>query len=188
MQTFFRFLFEFLRQFFGGFWTILKGFYTGIIEVFNVADYASIVSFYRDDFNGAEWIFVVIAVLILIILLGLMGFLVFYLIRKYIRFRKTLVEQESMLEEIATLNKDVQTLLKEKQDILAMKVSQLGLKAGEDATVEEGANANENQTADGIRFAKLNNIDELMANYKVQNYNNTFTLEELVELLLGENF
>ena len=183
MQTFFRFLFEFLKQFFGGFWTIIKGLYTGIIEVFNIPDYAAIVSFYRDDFNGAEWIFVVIAVLILLILLGAIGFLIFYLIRKYIRFRKTLVEQESMLEEIATLNKDVQVLMKEKQDILAMKVSQLGLKPDEDATIEEGASENnENASADGIRFAKLNGIDEMMANYKIQNYNNTFTLEELVEL------
>ena len=181
MQTFFRFLFEFLKQFFGGFWTIIKGLYTGIIEIFNVVDYAAIVSFYRDDFNGGEWIFVVIAVLILLILLGSIGFLIFYLIRKYIRFRKTLVEQESMLEEIATLNKDVQVLMKEKQDILAMKVSQLGLKPGEDSEVETSEN-NENQNADGIRFAKLNNIDELMANYKIQNYNNSFTLEELVEL------
>ncbi len=181
MQTFFRFLFEFLRQFFGGFWTIIKGLYTGIIEIFNVVDYAAIVSFYRDDFNGAEWIFVVVAVLILLVLLGSIGFLIFYLVRKYIRFRKTLVEQESMLEEIATLNKDVQVLMKEKQDILAMKVSQLGLKPGEDAEVEVSEN-NENQNADGIRFAKLNNIDELMANYKIQNYNNSFTLEELVEL------
>ena len=181
MQTFFRFLFEFLRQFFGGFWTIIKGFYSGIIEIFNVSDYAEIVSFYHDDFNGSEWIFVVIAVLILLILLGSIGFLIFYLIRKYIRFRKTLVEQESMLEEIATLNKDVQVLMKEKQDILAMKVSQLGLKPDEDATVDT-SESNENQNADGIRFAKLNNIDELMAGYKVQNYNNSFTLEELVEL------
>ena len=181
MQTFFRFLFEFLKQFFGGFWTIIKGLYTGIIEIFNVVDYAAIVSFYRDDFNGGEWIFVVIAVLILLILLGSIGFLIFYLIRKYIRFRKTLVEQESMLEEIATLNKDVQVLMKEKQDILAMKVSQLGLKPGEDSEVETSEN-NENQNADGIRFAKLNNIDQLMANYKIQNYNNSFTLEELVEL------
>ena len=181
MQTFFRFLFEFLRQFFGGFWTIIKGLYTGIIEIFNVVDYAAIVSFYRDDFNGAEWIFVVVAVLILLVLLGSIGFLIFYLVRKYIRFRKTLVEQESMLEEIATLNKDVQVLMKEKQDILAMKVSQLGLKPGEDSEVEVSEN-NENQNADGIRFAKLNNIDELMANYKIQNYNNSFTLEELVEL------
>ena len=181
MQTFFRFLFEFLKQFFGGFWTMIKGLYTGIIEIFNVFDYAAIVSFYHDDFNGGEWIFVVIAVLILLILLGSIGFLIFYLIRKYIRFRKTLVEQESMLEEIATLNKDVQVLMKEKQDILAMKVSQLGLKPDEEATVDASEN-NENQNADGIRFAKLNNIDELMANYKIQNYNNSFTLEELVEL------
>ena len=182
MQTFFRFLFEFLKQFFGGFFTIAKGLYNGVVEIFNVLDYAEIVSFYRDDFNGPEWVLVVIAIVVLLILLGAIVFLIFYLIRKYIRFRKTLVEQESMLEEIATLNHDVQVLMKEKQDILAMKVSQLGLKPDESDTVTSGDENAENQSSDGIRFAKLNNIDELMANYKIQNYNNSFTLEELVEL------
>ena len=182
MQTFFRFLYEFLKQFFSGFWLMIQGFYKGVIKIFNIKEYANIVTFYKGDFNGAEWIFVVIAVLIIVILLGLIGFLVFYLIRKYIRFRKTLVEQESMLEEIATLNNDVKQLMKEKQDILAMKVSQLGLKPGEEDTEDTSSSANDNAQDGGIRFSKLAMIDERMANYKIQNYNNNFTLPELVEL------
>ena len=59
------------------------------------------------------------------------------LIRKYIRFRKTLVEQESMLTEIGELNNKVASLVKEKEEILAMKVSQLGLKPGEAEILSE---------------------------------------------------
>ena len=183
MNTFFRFLYEFLGQFFLGIWKIVQGFYQGILQMFNIKGYAGVVEFYKNDFNGAEWIFVAIAVLLILVFLALFVFLFYFIIRKYIRFRKTLVEQESMLEEIATLNSEVKNLMKEKQDILAMKVSQLGLSPDESSEVAEGETA-ENKDAgnDGIRFSKLALIDERFANYKIQNYNNTFTLPELVEL------
>jgi len=182
MNTFFRFLYEFLGQFFLGIWKIVQGFYQGILQMFNVKGYAGVVEFYKNDFNGAEWIFVVIAVLLILVFLALFVGLFYFIIRKYIRFRKTLVEQESMLEEIATLNSEVKNLMKEKQDILAMKVSQLGLSPDESSEVEEGETENKDVGNDGIRFSKLALIDERFANYKIQNYNNTFTLPELVEL------
>ena len=183
MNTFFRFLYEFLGQFFLGIWKIVQGFYQGILQMFNIKGYAGVVEFYKNDFNGAEWIFVAIAVLLILVFLALFIFLFYFLIRKYIRFRKTLVEQESMLEEIATLNGEVKNLMKEKQDILAMKVSQLGLSPNESSEITEGeAGENKDVGNDGIRFSKLALIDEKFANYKIQNYNNTFTLPELVEL------
>ena len=183
MNTFFRFLYEFLGQFFLGIWKIVQGFYQGIIQMFNIKGYAGVVEFYKNDFNGAEWIFVALAVLCILVFLALFIFLFYFIIRKYIRFRKTLVEQESMLEEIATLNNEVKNLMKEKQDILAMKVSQLGLSPDESAEVEEGETSeNKDVGNDGVRFSKLALIDERFANYKIQNYNNTFNLPELVEL------
>ena len=61
----------------------------------------------------------------------------YFIIRKYLKFRKTLIEQESMLEEIGQLNREVKQLVEEKEKILAMKVSQLGLKPDEEAEVLE---------------------------------------------------
>ena len=148
--------------------------------MFNVGDYIKILNFYKDDFSGAEWIFVCLAILLIVLILGGIIFLVYFLVRKYLRFRKTLVEQESLLEEVADLNKEVNNLMKEKQDILAMKVSQLGLKPGEEATEEVGEEEKVDVT--DSRFAKLTAIDEEYKNYKIKNYNNSFTLEELVEL------
>ena len=182
MNTFFRFLYEFLGQFFLGVWKIVEGFYKGFAQMFNIKGYASVVTFYKDDLNGAEWIFVSIAIICILVILGLFVLLVFFIIRKYIRFRKTLVEQESMLEEIATLNNQVGVLMKEKQDILAMKVSQLGLKPDEEATEDTTQEEKKETNLEGVRFSKLALIDEKFANYKIQNYNNTFTLPELVEL------
>ena len=72
--------------------------------------------------------------------------------------------------------------MKEKDQILAMKVSQLGLKPSE---VEEVGNKPKEQPEEtgntGIRFSKLNEIDQEFANYKVKDYGNNFTLPELCE-------
>lgn len=188
MDTFVRFLFEFMSVFFSGVGMIFKGLFGGILQMFNISEYLYIIEFYRKDFNMSEWVLVVIAVIVMIIVLLLILLLVWFIIRKYVKFRKTLVEQESMLEEIGSLNKQVADLVQEKEKILAMKVSQLGLKPTEEAVItneeenSENEGSEETENLDNIRFSKLHAIDIEYMNYKVQNYNNTFTLEELVEL------
>ncbi len=188
MDTFIRFLYEFMSVFFGGVFTIGKGIVSGFIQMFNIREYLYIIQFYKNDFNVSEWVLVVIAIVVLIILLALILAVGWFIIRKYIRFRKTLVEQESMLNEIGELNQKVASLVKEKEDILAMKVSQLGLKPTEAEILseeEKSAPSGEDPALDEddskYRFSKLHAIDLQYRDYKVQNYNNTFTLEELVE-------
>ena len=180
MDTFFRFLYELLSQFFSGFILFFIGIKNGIIRMFNIPKYISIVGFYKDDFNTPEWILVSIAIIILIAIVGGIIFLIYFLIRKYIRFHKTIVEQESLLEEVAELNQQVATLMEEKERILAMKVSQLGLKPGEDSEITEESPQEEVDTTTS-RFPKLTAVDNEYANYKIVNYNNSFTLEQLVE-------
>ena len=182
MDTFFRFIYEFLGQFFGGFLTILMGFVNAAAQIFDVREYLKIINSYKDDFNGPEWIFVAIAIILLIIIVGGIVFLLLLLIKKYIRFRKTIVEQEDLLADVATLNDEVSTLVKEKEDILAMKVSHLGLKPDETDTEEVEEEKPTSDMDDDHRFAKLNNIDKQFADYTIKNYNNSFTLGELVEL------
>ena len=183
METFLRFLYEFLMQFFGGIELILMGFINGIKQVFNIKNYIKVINFYKDDFNGPEWIFVVIAIIVLLIILALIIFIGYLIVKKVIRVRKTMVEQEELLEEVATLNDEVSNLVKEKENILAMKVSHLGLKPGTSDTEEVSEESSDDGVAEGegIRFPKLHLLDEEFANYKIQNYNNSFTLPELVE-------
>ncbi|MDD3453839.1 MAG: hypothetical protein PHN42_06175 [Bacilli bacterium] len=179
MDIYVRFLYEFWSVFFNGIITILTGIINGLLAIFNFKEYANIITEYKNEFAGAQWLFVALAVLFVVIILGLIILIIWFMIKKYIRFRKTLVEQESMLEEVAELNKKVTDLVQEKQKILAMKVSQLGLKPGEEETEEENK---EEIITDNVRFSKLNSIDLIYKDYKLANYNNTFTLEELVEL------
>ena len=183
MNTFLRFLYEFLSQFFRGIKFIIEGIFKGFVTMFNFGEYLRVINDYKNDFTMPEWILVGIAVLITIAVLALIIFVIYFIIRKYIRIRKTLVEQESLLEEVATLNNEVAKLIKEKETILAMKVSKLGLKPDESDEEEVSEENGElvNQDTD-IRFPKLYEVDERYKNYKVANYNNGFELPELVDL------
>ena len=188
MDTFMRFLYEFMSVFFEGIKSIFMGIVNGFVQIFNIPEYIDVIAFYKEEFGMKEWVLAIIAILIMIIILALIILLIYFIVRKYVRFRKTLVEQEGMLEEIGELNKKVKDLVEEKEKILAMKVSQMGLKPGDQAEVEttsdEEAENVEGEIVDddNIRFTKLNNIDEEYKDYKVQVYNNTFTLAELIEI------
>lgn len=193
MSTYIRFLYEFLSVFFKGIGMIISGFINGLVQMFSIDQYISVVTFYHKNFTGGEWVLVIFSIIGLILILGLTILAIVFLIRKYVKFRKTLIEQESMLHEIASLNNQVASLIQEKEKILAMKVSQLGLQPGEDAEIEKEEITKESKEEnDGeieileddpnARFSKLHAIDIQMKDYKIQKYDNTFTLEELVEL------
>ena len=183
MDTFLRFLYEFLSQFFSGLKSIVMGIFNGFKAMLSFNSYIKIINRYKDSFGMPQWLLVGLAVLILIVLLGLIVLLIFFLIRKYVRFRKTIVEQEDLLNEVATLNNEVAKLIKEKETILAMKVSKLGLKPDESDTEENGESSSEVvDTNTEIRFPKLNEVDEQYKDYKVANYGNNFELPEFVEI------
>ena len=188
MKTFLRYFYEILSQFFSGFIAIFKGIIDGFGRIFNIKAYIQIAKSYKGDFGVGEWVLFGVSVLILLIFIALLVLLVVFIVKRALRFRKTIVEQESLLEEISDLNGRVATLLKEKEDILAMKVSQLGLKPNESNTID-GAQATGEEGEEGefdkntaVRFSKLEDVDEQYADYKIQNYNNNFTLPELVEM------
>ncbi len=187
MNTFLRFFYEFVSIFFDGVIEVFKGIINGVIQMFNYYDYKEIISNYKGSFKGIEWLFVGLAVAIFVLILVAILLLIFFGIRKILRFRKRKLDQDELLDEIGKLNNQVRDLMQEKKELMAMKVSQLGLNPNE----EENSNDNpENpeETPDNsmeeegnIRFPKLVRIDEEYANYKIKNYNNNFTLEELVD-------
>ncbi len=185
MDTYVRFLYEFLDQLLGGIVGAIKDLFLGILQMFDIRAYASLIKNYSSDFSGGEWFMVVIAVVVTLVLLAALIGVVYFLVRKYIRFRKTLVEQESLLEELSDLHKQVRQLMKEKDELYAMKVSQLGLSPDDEPIVEGETPESEEELDDGhehdTRFPKLCVIDQQFKDYKILNYNNSFTLEELCE-------
>ena len=188
MDTYLRFLYEFLTQFFAGFITFFKGLWEGLKQIFNIQGYRDIIKNYQRDLSGPEWVLVAIAVGAVVIFVAILGLLIFFLIKRKIKSRNKGFNQQELLDEIAMLHNKVVDLIKEKEDILAMKVSQMGLSPTESSTItQKGETTSEGEAEDedlvdgGVRFPKLNEIDVEYANYKIKNYNNTFTLAELCE-------
>jgi hypothetical protein len=180
MDLYIRFLFDFLRQFFNGVFKILIGIKEGIQEIFNIPKYISIIRGYSAELDVSGWILVAIIVVVLAVLLTLIIVLVFLTLKKYMKFRKKIVSEETLLEEVSSLNQEVIKLSQEKDRIMAMKVSQLGLKPGESDLIDPDE---EKPTETGEpRFAKLNKVDEDYADYQTVNHNNQFDLPGLCDL------
>lgn len=194
MDLYIRFLFDFMSQFFSGIGQILTGFINGIKKILNVGEYYCIIERYSEDIQGGQWVLVVIAIILLVVLVGAVILLLVLFFKKYIRIRKSLVEQEALLEEVGKLNNDVLKLTHEKERLYAMKVSQLGLKPGEnpedDVQFDENGNPINKEGEDGkkdvdpskdSRFFKLIQIDKEMENYEPKPTNNDLTLIDICE-------
>lgn len=193
MNTFFRFFTELLSIIANGIVEIWNGMIAGFKIIFSPSDYMYLIENYSKEFNGNEWVFVTITILVLLLIIGLVGFLLYFLIKRLLKFRKTLVEQESLLDEVGKLNDQVVDLLKEKEELMALKVNQLGI-PGSGGTEETTNNTNE-ENADGeesdedrevkvsenSRFPQLARVDLMNINTKIVNFNNNQSLEQLVD-------
>lgn len=182
MNTFFRFLYEFISIFVEGFSLAFKGIINGIKQIIKFSEYQKVINSYKPSFQGLEWILVGAAIAFLVIIVALVILLIFFGIRRFFRFRKTKLNQEDLLDEIFDLNNQVKKLMKEKDEIMAMKVSKLGLSPDDPDVPEVGDDEDsEERDLSNIRFPKLNRIDQTHKNFKARNYANNFTLEELVD-------
>ena len=180
MMAFYRFFYEFISIFFDGVIKIFVGMYEGLCKMFNYAEYKKILDSYKESFSSVEWIFAILTVILVILFaLGVIALVVFRL-RKDLRIRRQKMNQDDLIDEIGKLNNQVSKLMKEKEQLMSMKVSQLGLKPGEEETVEETKEEEEKPVSD-TRFPKLCRLDDALINTKPKNYNCNFTLEELME-------
>ena len=187
MDTFLRFLYELVNQIVTGIYVIFSGLINGLKQMFNFPLFYNLVTQYKNDFTGSEWVLVGLTILFMVVFYGGIIFLVVFLIKKILKKIKP-VNKAALLDEVEELNKQVVQLSREKDEILQMKVSQMGLRPDE-SPIDEKALATANGASDGedaatgengIRFSKLNLIDMEYADYKIKNYGNTFDLPELV--------
>ena len=117
MENFAPFLLDFLQVFFGNLWNGI----VSLVNVFNIPAYIGAFVTHSPNFSILDWILAILSAIVVFALLLVVLFLVFLLVRKYIRFRETLVTKEDMLEEIGNLNRQVVKLTADKERILAMK-------------------------------------------------------------------
>ncbi len=187
MDTVFKFLFEFLGQFFGSLWSIITGFFGGIGEAFNFPAYVNIINGYTTELGGLAWGIAILAIVLLIAVLALIVWLIVVSLKKFIRAHRRRKDTNSLVKEVQALNKEVMRLNLEKDKILSMKVSQIGLNPNEIAELTgeeiEALNNGEEEAEDqgGTRFYKLSEIDSIWANYPTPLYDNVITLPEFCE-------
>ena len=170
-----------------GVWMIFSGIFGGIFQIFNVVNYVEQFNAYKSGFGVIDWIFAIFGFLLVMSIWGILIYLLILGIRKYIRFRKSAVGNEDLLEEVATLHRDVMKLTKEREKLLALKIGQtnVSINALDDilSDGEEGEKAAEQQEEEVVdlapRFSKLDAIDQKYLTYVRPNYREDFTLEDL---------
>ena len=179
-----------------GYAEIVKGIGRGFRQIFDIKNYITIFKTYSTDFSAVSWILAVLSIIIVVAIYVLILAIIILAIRKYLRFRHSIVSNEDLLEEISLLQRQVLKMTKEKDEIMAMKVAQMGLPAGSGAlsladgqTAFEGgeAAASAGTVEDGVvqttdfRFSKLIEVDTFYKTYTPPEYDNEISLEGIVD-------
>ncbi len=183
MDTVFKFLYEFLGQFFTSLWSIVTGIFKGIVGMFDFPAYGKIISDYTSELGGLEWVIAIFAMILLAAVLVFLVMLIVLSLKKFFRYKKKVKDTGDLVAEVNHLTKEVMRLNLEKDKILSMKVSQIGLNPNEisELTGEEMEALNNGEEETTQRFYKLCHIDEVWADYQPPIYNNTITLEQFCD-------
>ncbi len=185
---------EFFSYMLDGFLMIFKGIVFGIGKIFDFPYYFRLWSQESANFNAGDWILSIIAFILTFAVWVGIAFLIVLGIRKFLRFRKTQIGNEDLLEEISDLHRDVLRLTEEKERIMQLKVTQAGLsyeqmkrmfedefrQAEEALDGVEGENEGKG-SGEGKRFVRLSGIDEKYAFYEAPDYFRSMTLSEICD-------
>ncbi|MBR1506462.1 MAG: hypothetical protein IJ619_00460 [Eubacterium sp.] len=196
MNGFLKWFFAFMSEMLQGYAMMFSGIGNGFLKVFNIKMYIQLFKEYSPEFTTASWILSILAIILVVAVYLLFFMLIFMGIRKYLRFRHSIVSNEDLLEEITVLQRRVMKMAKEKDEIMAMKVAQMGggslavpgLSLTADELEGEGAESIQQAAGeDGMvitndrRFSKLYEVDMFYKNYQPPEYDNEITLEGICE-------
>ena len=112
-----------MDQLFGGIWAMIKGFFLGLFQTVNVAGYWSVFKKHAASFGVLQWILAIVVVLLIIALFAAIVYMIVLLIKKWVRYRKTLIGNEDLLRELSDLHRDVARLTAEKEKIMELKLA-----------------------------------------------------------------
>ena len=141
----------------------------------NFDAYHSYLTAHMDQFGFLGWLFFVLFLLLFIALLGAIGFGLFLLIRKYIRFLKKELDKDELRKEVERLHYDLYQAIQEKDKILSLKSTYMGLSV-DDMKKED------KETLDEVssRFPKLVRVDNQYKGVDLSiPYKDGLSLEEL---------
>ena len=185
MGAYLDWFFAFLSVMIEGVWKIISGIFGGIFQIFNIVAYFKQFNQYKDGFGVFDWIFSILSFIMVLGIWVVIIYMLVLLVRKYVRFRRSAVGNEDLLEEVAKLHRDVIQLTKEKERILALKIGQTSVSVDELNAIFEPEEQEEQEEEQPVstelapRFSRLDAIDKKYQYYIAPEYRQDFTLEDL---------
>lgn len=170
------FFLKFMEPFFGGLWDLLKAFGSAVLQIFNVINYYDIVKEYKSQLSGGGVFLIIVAVVCLLLLFAILVFLIYRIIRRFVKYRHNVAHQQALIDEIDNLNNDIIKLKSANQKFLSMTDPENG-----EVEYDENGNIVNKLTEGESRFYNLTQIDEKYANYEAPVLNETITLEQFCE-------
>lgn len=165
MTGFTQFYIRFLEQL----WNNIVHFFTTIGDIFArmfykdwaVDGYYQLFIEHSANWNFLDYVAFIFVLIINIAFIGLIIYLVFLLVKRYIRFTAKEIDKDTLVEEVSLLNQKVVELIDEKNKILAMKVSQLGV-GGPGLALASDVPGSKTKEENESRFSKLIQVDQMM--------------------------
>lgn len=178
-----------------GVWKIISNLFKGIVQIFNFPAYFEQLGRYSEHFSPLEWIFAILSFALVYSIWFIILFLLVLVGRKYIRFRRSIVSNDDLLEELSNLHRDVLRLTREKEKILSLKVGAAGITLEDiNAALSEAAAETQTETeekgpaetapdiaATGNRFFRLSAVDQKYEEYSPPEYDRTMDLRALCD-------
>ena len=170
MSSYGEFFTQMMAPFFEGLMDIVKSFFTGLFQMFNVLNYVEVISKYKDVLHGAGIVILIFSIIFLLAICGLIVFLIVRAIRVYLRYRRNVRREDQLIEEIENLNNDILKL-----KLQNAKISEITNENGEIEYDEDGNVKNELKDGES-RFYKLTKVDEKYKDYTPEEIKNDFDL------------
>ena len=150
---------------------------------YNFKMYHEYLTAYSPEFGAGGWIMWVLFLLLFIGVIAGIGYGLFWLIRRYIKFAKTELDKDELRRQVERLNYELYDMMKERDKILELKMKSMGI---DGKRPPEGEVSEEEQVVEEVqsRFPKLAHVD---AEY----YGKDMTIPEVPDLTLAqlcENF
>ena len=196
MDGFLNWFFAFMTKMINGLWSMLSGLFNGLVAIFNIPGYISQFNTYKDQFTFIDWVFSILAFIVVYGIWAAIIYLIVLAIRKAISTRHTALGTEDLLQELADMHRDVQRLTAERERIMALKLGQSTVsvedlnriyqESDEQAIREDNGEIDEEgnpveEELHPVRFARLDEVDKKYEYFMAPNYRNDFTLEDLCD-------
>lgn len=171
-----------------GFLMVFKGIFYGIVQIFNFPYYLKLWSNEGSNFGVLDWILSILSFILIVAVWIAIFCLIVLAVKKRIRYKKALLSNEDLLEEITDLNREVVRLNNEKERVMQLKITQAGLSyehmkklLQEEMQQAAAAADGEEKPDDDARFQRLAAVDQKYVYFEPPAYNNNVSLRSLCE-------